>query len=75
MLLELTEVLQVMGDTWVIAWTLRTTKAVSYISDHKRVTRANRLHVLHRRTQEVSRERSTSVSVVSWKEKRGLLLS
>jgi hypothetical protein len=54
------------------------TKAVSYVSDHKRAvraTRANHLLVLRRRTQEASRERSTSVSVVSWKGKRGLLLS
>jgi chromosome segregation ATPase len=53
-------------------------KAVSYVSDHKRATRAkrpNHLPVLRRRTQEASRERSTSVSVMSWKGKRGLLLS
>jgi hypothetical protein len=56
-------------------------KAVSYVSDHKRAVRAtrakraNRLPVLRRRTQEASRERSTSVSVMSWKGKRGLLLS
>jgi hypothetical protein len=53
-------------------------KAVSYVSDHMRAARekrANGLPVLRRRTQEASRERSTSVSVMSWKGKRGLLLS
>jgi hypothetical protein len=52
--------------------------SVLRISDHKRAVRAkraNRLLVLRRRTQEASRERSTSVSVMSWKGRRGLLLS
>jgi hypothetical protein len=52
-------------------------KAVS-LSDHKRAvlaTRANRLLVLRGRKQEASMERSTSVFVMSWKGKRGLLLS
>jgi hypothetical protein len=53
-------------------------QAVSYVSDHKRAARAkqaNLFPVLRRRTQEASRERSTSVSVMSWKGKRGILLS